>query len=60
MDIERERSIIAEGVVGGGGETVTACANKTCRSVVTRALAADPGHALGCLLVSGFWVWSNR
>lgn len=30
MDIEREMSIIAEGVVWGGGETVTACANKTC------------------------------
>lgn len=32
MDIEREMSIfIAEGVVwGGGGKTVTACANKTC------------------------------
>lgn len=29
MDIEREMSIIAEGVVWGG-ETVTACANKTC------------------------------
>lgn len=44
----------------GDGETVTACANKTCRSVVARALAADPGHALGCLLVSGFWGWSNK
>lgn len=53
MDIEREMSIfIAEGVVWG--EDGTACANKTCRSVVARALAADPGHALGCLLVSGF------
>lgn len=50
---------IAEGVVWEG-ETVTACANKTCWSVVARALAADPGHALGCLLVSGFWVWSNK